>query len=129
MSVIVIFGGTGYTGRNVAREAADRGHTVIAVSRSTPSDPIPGVRYETGDVSEVAPRVIPSADAVVATLSPRGDMAGRLVDIYRNLAAQAAAAGPLPPGRRLLLAASRARGTAVRRGRRARAVPGGGPRG
>jgi putative NADH-flavin reductase len=93
MSVIVIFGGTGYTGRNVAREAADRGHTVIAVSRSTPSDPIPGVRYETGDVSEIAPRVIPSADAVVATLSPRGDMADRLVDIYRNLAVQAAAAG------------------------------------
>ena len=84
MSVIVIFGGTGYTGRNVAREAAARGHTVIAVSRSTPSDPLPGVRYETGDVREIAPRVIPAADAVVATLSPRGDMAGRLVDIYRD---------------------------------------------
>jgi putative NADH-flavin reductase len=93
MSTIVIFGGTGYTGRNVAREAASRGHTVLAVSRSAPSDPLPGVRYETGDVSEIAPRVIPSADAVVATLSPRGDMAGRLVDVYRDLAAQAAAAG------------------------------------
>jgi putative NADH-flavin reductase len=93
MSVIVIFGGTGYTGRNVAREAVARGHTVVAVSRSTPSDPLAGVRYETGDVSEIAPRVIPAADAVVATLSPRGDMAGRLVDIYRDLATQAAAAG------------------------------------
>lgn len=40
MSVIVIFGGTGYTGRNVAREAVARGHTVVAVSRSTPSDPL-----------------------------------------------------------------------------------------
>lgn len=93
MSTIVIFGGTGYTGRNVAREAAARGHTVVAVSRSTPSDPLPGVRYETGDVRDIAPRVIPPSDAVVATLSPRGDMAGRLVDIYRDLAAQAAAAG------------------------------------
>jgi putative NADH-flavin reductase len=51
------------------------------------------VQYETGDVSEVAPRVIPSADAVVAALSPRGDMAGRLVDVYRELAGQAASAG------------------------------------
>jgi putative NADH-flavin reductase len=93
MSTIVIFGGTGYTGRNIAREAAARGHTVVAVSRSTPSDPLPGVRYETGDVSEIAPQVIPSADAVVATLSPRGDMAGRLVDTYRQLARQAASAG------------------------------------
>jgi putative NADH-flavin reductase len=93
MSTIVIFGGTGYTGRNIAREAAARGHTVVAVSRSTPSDRLPNVRYETGDVSEIAPRVIPSADAVVAALSPRGDMAGRLVGIYRDLATQAAEAG------------------------------------
>lgn len=93
MSTIVIFGGTGYTGRNIGREAAARGHDAVAVSRSAPSDPLPGVRYETGDVSEIAPRVIPSTDAVVAALSPRGDMTGRLVDIYRQLAEQAAAAG------------------------------------
>ena len=93
MSSIVIFGGTGYTGRNIAQEATARGHTVVAVSRRTPSDPLPGVQYETGDVIDIAPRVIPSADAVVAALSPRGDMAGRLVDIYRDLARQAASAG------------------------------------
>ncbi|MGN6605883.1 MAG: NAD(P)-dependent oxidoreductase [Jatrophihabitans sp.] len=93
MSTIVIFGGTGYTGRNIAREAVARGHDVVAVSRSTPDDPIDGVRYETGDVLDVAPRVISNADAVVATLSPRGDMANRLVGIYRELATRAAAAG------------------------------------
>lgn len=93
MSTIVIFGGTGYTGRNIGREAVGRGHDVVAVSRSAPSDPLPGVRYETGDVIQIAPRVIPSADAVVAALSPRGDMAARLVDIYRQVARQAASAG------------------------------------
>jgi putative NADH-flavin reductase len=93
MSTIVVFGGTGYTGANVVREAASRGHEVIAVSRSQPKEPVPGVRYEVGTVEDVAPRVIPGADAVVAALSPRGDMAGRLVDAYEELARLSAEAG------------------------------------
>lgn len=93
MATIVVFGGTGYTGGNVAREASARGHQVVSVSRSQPQDPIPGVRYETGDVEQVAEQVIPGADAVVAALSPRGDMAGRLVEVYRGLAHRSAAAG------------------------------------
>jgi len=93
MSTIVVFGGTGYTGGNIAREAISRGHQVVSVSRSAPKEPIPGVRYETGPVEEVAQRVIPGAAAVVATLSPRGDMAGRLVAVYRDLAQRSAAAG------------------------------------
>lgn len=93
MATIVVFGGTGYTGGNVAREAASRGHHVIAVSRTEPAEPIDGVTYETGDVETLAPRLIPGADAVVATLSPRGDMAGRLVGVYRELARLCAEAG------------------------------------
>jgi putative NADH-flavin reductase len=93
MATIVVFGGTGYTGGNVAREAASRGHHVIAVSRTEPAEPIDGVTYETGDVEALAPRLIPGADAVVATLSPRGDMAGRLVGVYRELARLCAEAG------------------------------------
>ena len=93
MATIVVFGGTGYTGGNVVREAAARGHGVISVSRSQPQDPVDGVRYETGGVEQVAQRVIPGADAVVAALSPRGDMSGRLVELYRGLAQQSAAAG------------------------------------
>jgi putative NADH-flavin reductase len=93
MSTIVVFGGTGYTGANVVREAASRGHQVIAVSRSQPTEPVPGVRYEVGTVEDVAPRVVPGADAVVAALSPRGDMAGRLVDAYEELARLSAEAG------------------------------------
>jgi uncharacterized protein len=93
MSTIVVFGGTGYTGANVVREAASRGHEVIAVSRSQPKEPVPGVRYEVGTVEDVAPRVVPGADAVVAALSPRGDMVGRLVDAYEELARLSAEAG------------------------------------
>jgi uncharacterized protein len=93
MSTIVVFGGTGYTGGNVVREAASRGHQVIAVSRSEPKESIPGVRYEAGEVEDVAPRVIPGADVVVAALSPRGTMAGRLVDAYDQLARLSAEVG------------------------------------
>ncbi|GAA5017174.1 NAD(P)-dependent oxidoreductase [Terrabacter aeriphilus] len=93
MATIVVFGGTGYTGSNVVQEAVSRGHQVVSVSRSTPKDPVEGVRYETGPVEEVAGRVVPGSDAVVAALSPRGDMAGRLVEVYRGLARQAADAG------------------------------------
>ena len=92
MATVVVFGGTGYTGANVVREAVARGHDVVAVSRSEPGDPVPGARYETGRAEVVASRVVPGADAVVAAISPRGDMAGRLVDVYAELARQAAAA-------------------------------------
>ncbi|HEY0887975.1 MAG TPA: NAD(P)H-binding protein [Nocardioides sp.] len=93
MSTIVVFGGTGYTGGNIVREAASRGHQVIAVSRSEPTEHVPGVRYEVGPAEDVAARVVPGSDVVVATLSPRGDMAGRLVETYAELARLAAEAG------------------------------------
>lgn len=93
MASIVVVGGTGYTGGNIAREAAGRGHTVVSVSRSGPAEPVAGVRYELGQVDEVAPRVIPGADVVVAALSPRGEMAGRLVAAYQQLAELSAEAG------------------------------------
>lgn len=93
MATVVVFGGTGYTGSNVVREAASRGHDVVSVSRSQPTEPIEGVRYEAGDATEVAQRVVPGADAIVATLAPRGDMAGRLVDVYAELAGLSAEAG------------------------------------
>jgi len=93
MATIVVFGGTGYTGSNVVREAASRGHDVIAVSRSRPAEPVDGVRYETGDATDLAPQVLPGADAVVAALAPRGDMAGRLVDVYAELVKRSAEAG------------------------------------
>ena len=81
MAKIVVFGGTGYTGGHLVREAASRGHEVVSVSRSQPEEATPGVRYEIGAAVGVAPGLIPGADAVIATLSPRGDMAGRLVQL------------------------------------------------
>lgn len=93
MASIVVFGGTGYTGGNLVREAVARGHQVVSVSRSQPSDPIDGARYESGDVAEIAPRLIPTADVVIAALAPRGEMAGRLVEVYRDLAGLSAKAG------------------------------------
>jgi uncharacterized protein len=93
MATIVVFGGTGYTGGNIVREAAARGHRVVSVSRSEPKEPVDGVRYELGSAEQVAPRVVPGADAVVAALSPRGDMAGRLVEVYGVLARLSAQAG------------------------------------
>src|SRR3954463_2425654 len=93
MATIIVFGGTGYTGQHIVREAASRGHDVVAVSRSEPKEPVPGVRYETGAADEVAPALVPGADAVVAALAPRGDMAGRLVEVYTELARRSAEAG------------------------------------
>src|SRR4051794_15417060 len=93
MATIVVFGGTGYTGGNIVREAASRGHQVISVSRSEPKEPVEGVRYELGSVDVIGPRVIPGADAVVAALSPRGDLTGHLVDVYTELARLSAEAG------------------------------------
>jgi putative NADH-flavin reductase len=93
MATIVVVGGTGYTGAHIAREAASRGHAVVSVSRSEPAERTPGVRYELGPVEEVAPRVVPGADVVVAALSPRGEMAGRLVEVYAELARLSAEAG------------------------------------
>ena len=93
MATIVVVGGTGYTGGSIVREAANRGHTVVSISRSAPTEALPGVRYELGNVEDVAPRMIPGADVVVAALSPRGDMAGRLVEVYAELAGHSAAAG------------------------------------
>jgi uncharacterized protein len=93
MTRIVVVGGTGYTGGNIAREAASRGHAVVSISRSEPAERSPGVDYELGSAEEVAPRVVAGADVVVAALSPRGDTAGRLVDVYGQLARLSAEAG------------------------------------
>lgn len=94
MSKIAVIGGTGYTGTNIVREAAARGHDVVSWSRSAPETPVEGVRYETGDAAQ-AVRIIADADVLVLTLSPRGSLAARgaQLGLYQAFAATAARSG------------------------------------
>ena len=88
MSTIVILGGTGYAGGNIAREAVSRGHRVISYSRSEPTDRAGGVEYRTGSLTDDAVLAQAASDAddlVVATHgadvggSPLVDHVDRLV--------------------------------------------------
>ena len=50
MSQIVVFGGNGYAGEHIVREAVIRDHDVICVSRSVPTTNVPGATYITGSI-------------------------------------------------------------------------------
>lgn len=95
MAAITVLGGTGYTGTNVVRAAAARGHAVTSVSRSLPAEKVDGVTYVLGSVTEADPAsLVTNADVVVGALSPAsGELAGRLGGIYQSLAPAVAAMG------------------------------------
>jgi putative NADH-flavin reductase len=91
---IKVLGGTGYGGSAVVREAVRRKHTVTSYSRRPPDEPVEGVEYVTGSLVEPAllAQTVQDADVVFETISPRGDMEGRLeplVDQLIRLADQA----------------------------------------
>lgn len=92
---INVVGGTGYTGHHIVAEAARRGHQVTSFSRNPPAEPVPGVDYQTGSVFDPATQrqAVSDADVVVLTLSPRGDLADRLTEVYGQLVPLADAAG------------------------------------
>ena len=92
MTAITVVGGTGYAGAAIVAEAARRGHTVTAISRTAPGTQAEGVEYATGDLTRSVPDIA-GAEVVVAALSPRGDNAGKLPDAYRSLAQAAATNG------------------------------------
>lgn len=92
MARVVVIGGTGFTGSRIVREAARRGHEVVSLSRSLPDETIDGVEYVAGAASDAA-GLVDGADVVVGALSPRGDTAGTLVEVYTRIAAAAARAG------------------------------------
>lgn len=87
MTRIKVLGGTGYGGSAVVREAAQRGHTVTSYSRTAPAEPVDGVTYVHGSLEDEAllARVVEDADVVFETLSPRGDMEGKLEGILDRL--------------------------------------------
>ncbi|GGE67564.1 NAD(P)-dependent oxidoreductase [Nesterenkonia cremea] len=95
MARITVLGGTGYAGSHIAKEAAARGHDVLAVSRRAPEDPVEGVRYVIGDVLDEGflKDLAAKSDLLMLALSPRGDMQGRVIEAARKLIPVAAEAG------------------------------------
>lgn len=82
MARIIVLGGTGYAGRHIVSEAVSRDHAVVAISRTTPSDPVAGAAYVQGSALDAASlrEAFAGADAVVSALSPRGDMEDRVLE-------------------------------------------------
>lgn len=95
MAQILIIGGTGYAGGNIAREAVARGHSVTSLSRSAPTDPIAGVTYRTGSITDAALVAELSKDADQLVVAVHGaDAGGRpLIDTLLSLIDTAVASG------------------------------------
>jgi putative NADH-flavin reductase len=92
---IKVLGGTGYAGSHVVAEAVKRGHEVTSYSRHLPDAPVEGATYRTGSVLEDSflADVVKDADAVFETLSPRGELAGKLEGVVDRLIELATPAG------------------------------------
>ncbi|MCK0117853.1 NAD(P)H-binding protein [Isoptericola sp. S6320L] len=91
MARITVIGGTGYAGTHIVREAAARGHEVRSLSRSAPAERVDGAEYTEGSVldDDAIAAALDGTDVVVASVSPRGDMAGQVRPAYARLAAAA----------------------------------------
>ena len=92
MAKITIFGGTGYAGSNIAKEAAARGHEVTVIARQAPAVPLGGVTYQAGSVldAELVNQVVENSDVVISALAPRGNMLGQVRPAIGQLAQAAA---------------------------------------
>lgn len=93
---IIVLGGNGYAGSHIVREAAARGHEVVSLGRSQPTEPVADVHHELGSAADVATleRLVADADVVVGALSPfQPDTAAQFVSIYRAALAPIAKAG------------------------------------
>ncbi len=87
MTRITILGGTGYAGSAIAYEAQKRGHQVTVYSRHAPADPLAGVTYVTGSVLDRSylASAVDDTDVVFETISPRGNMEGKLEAVVEEL--------------------------------------------
>lgn len=80
MATIAVLGGTGYAGRHIVAEAVERGHTVLSVARTVPSERVEGATYVEAsllDVPDLAQQLT-GADVVVSAIAPRDDMLGHV---------------------------------------------------
>ncbi len=78
MARIAVIGGTGYAGSNIVAEAVRRGHTVVSIARSVPTQRVEGATYLEGTLLDVPSLVaeLQGVDVVVSAVAPRGDMLG-----------------------------------------------------
>lgn len=95
MSKIVVIGGTGYAGTHIVTEAVSRGHEVTSLSRHEPESAVEGATYLTGDVTDhnTLAGAVDGAEVVVSTLSPRGALDGKILDVDKDVASLARTAG------------------------------------
>ena len=80
MTRIAVIGGTGYAGRHIVAEAVSRGHTVVSVARTIPSERVEGATYLEGTILDVPSLVaeLEGVEVVVSTVPARGDMEGNV---------------------------------------------------
>jgi putative NADH-flavin reductase len=95
MTTIAVIGGTGYAGAAIVAEAASRGLTVRSLSRTAPAEPVEGVEVVTGSALDPAAvaETVAGADVVIGSLSPRGELVGRLAEAYAIAVEAAKAVG------------------------------------
>jgi putative NADH-flavin reductase len=89
MARIAVIGGTGYAGSNIVAEAVQRGHTVVSVARTVPSERVEGATYVEGTLLDVPSLVaeLEGVDVIVSTVPARGDMLGKVRTSVAELAA------------------------------------------
>ncbi|MFS0730107.1 NAD(P)H-binding protein [Curtobacterium sp. 1P10AnD] len=96
MTSIVVFGGTGYAGSAITREALSRGITVTAVARDTSKlEPADGLTLAQGDAFDegFVAEVTKGADVVVVALHAVQADGSELKDRFQHFVDAAAAAG------------------------------------
>ncbi|PZE61181.1 NAD-dependent epimerase [Curtobacterium sp. MCPF17_001] len=96
MSTIVVFGGTGYAGSAIVREALSRGHEVVAVARDTSKlDAAEHLTLAQGDAFDAAfvSDVTKGADVLIVSLHAVQSDGSELKDQFQHFVDAAAAAG------------------------------------
>lgn len=75
MAQIVVFGGNGYAGEHIVREAVIRDHDVICVSRSEANTPVPGARYLVGSIydAQLLEQLAKSADVFISAVPSKSE--------------------------------------------------------
>jgi uncharacterized protein len=88
MTRICVLGGTGYAGSAIVREAAARGHDVVAFSRHAPADAVDGVTHVAGSalVASDVEGAVTGADVIVVALAPSGELEDRFEQVNADIA-------------------------------------------